>query len=99
MEEQKGDGTEYKNRSFDGESNVIDRNAWQLIKLHTPMSSTEFAMEIDCSDVLSNAISAIAERFDSDSKVTVSRDLQREKHSLARNRTDDGMQIDFSDKQ
>jgi hypothetical protein len=46
-----------------------------------------------------NADSAIDKSFESDSNVTVERDLHSEKHSLPRLWTEEGMKIDESDEQ
>jgi hypothetical protein len=97
IEEQQGEGIENRNRSFDREPNVNDRNELHLAKQNVPMISTESGIQIDCSEVAMNARSSIIVSSATDSNITASTDPQPAKQPLPRRVTVDGIDIDFSD--
>jgi hypothetical protein len=61
---------EYKNRTFDGASNVNDDRNLHELKERPPISSTEEGMQSDVIEATSNAPSSISESLEPDSNVT-----------------------------
>jgi hypothetical protein len=99
IEEQQGQGIENRNLILDSESNVNDRNMLQFMKHNLPIVSTDSGMQIDCSEVKTNAWLSISVSIAPDSNVTASSDLQPAKQALPRILTADGIEIDFNDEQ
>jgi hypothetical protein len=99
IEEQHSEGIEYRNRSFDGESNVNDCNPSHIPKHNSPMVSVELGIQIDLSEHQANADFPICESVEPDSKATMSSALQATKQLVPISLTPDGIQIDFSDEQ
>jgi hypothetical protein len=99
MEEPQRNGIDNRDRTFDGDSNVSDRNLLQSSKVNWEIVSTEFGIQIVSIEHLANAIFSISVSFYPDSNVTVVSDLQSKKQLSQIISTADGIQIDFSDEQ